>query len=31
MPAMEELLARPPADMRAALAEWAELNQVSIG
>jgi phosphotransferase system enzyme I (PtsP) len=31
MPAMEELLARPPADMRAALTDWAERNQVSIG
>jgi phosphotransferase system enzyme I (PtsP) len=31
MPAMEELLARPPADMRAALTEWAERHQVSIG
>jgi phosphotransferase system enzyme I (PtsP) len=30
MPAVEALLARPPADMRAALAAWAEANGVSI-
>jgi phosphotransferase system enzyme I (PtsP) len=29
-PAMEDLLARPPADMRAALAGWAEENGVAI-
>jgi phosphotransferase system enzyme I (PtsP) len=31
MPAMEALLDRPPADMRAALVTWAETNNVSIG
>jgi phosphotransferase system enzyme I (PtsP) len=30
-PAMETLLAKPPSDMRAALSDWAEANQVSIG
>jgi phosphotransferase system enzyme I (PtsP) len=30
-PAMEDLLARPPADMRAALTRWAEDNGISIG
>jgi phosphotransferase system enzyme I (PtsP) len=31
MPAMEEMLDRPPEDMRAALTAWAEANRVSIG
>jgi phosphotransferase system enzyme I (PtsP) len=30
-PAMEDLLARPPSDMRAALTRWAEDNRISIG
>jgi phosphotransferase system enzyme I (PtsP) len=30
-PALDELLAKPPADMRAALAGWAEENGVSVG
>jgi phosphotransferase system enzyme I (PtsP) len=30
-PAMEELLAKPPGDMRSALSQWAEANGVSIG
>jgi phosphotransferase system enzyme I (PtsP) len=29
--AMERLLASPPKDLRSALAEWAEINKVSIG
>jgi len=31
MPVMEELLNRPPPDMRAALTAWAEENKVVIG
>ena len=31
MPAMEELLATPPEDMRAALTAWAERHEVSLG
>jgi phosphotransferase system enzyme I (PtsP) len=31
MPAVEALLDRPPEDMRLALAEWAEANDISIG
>jgi phosphotransferase system enzyme I (PtsP) len=31
IPAVEALLAAPPADMRAALARWAEDNRVAIG
>ena len=30
-PVLEELLARPPADMREALSRWAEENSVSVG
>ena len=30
-PAVEEMLAKPPADMRAALTRWAEDNAVAIG
>jgi phosphotransferase system enzyme I (PtsP) len=30
-PAMETLLAKPPADMRVALSDWAEANRISIG
>jgi phosphotransferase system enzyme I (PtsP) len=30
-PALEKLLAQPPSDFRAALAEWAEENEVAIG
>jgi phosphotransferase system enzyme I (PtsP) len=31
MPAVEALLAAPPADMRGALSRWAEENGVSTG
>ncbi|HWH18771.1 MAG TPA: putative PEP-binding protein, partial [Allosphingosinicella sp.] len=31
MPAMEEMLAKPPENLRAALSEWAEKNAVVIG
>jgi phosphotransferase system enzyme I (PtsP) len=31
MPALEEMLDKPPADMRAALSAWAETNGVAVG
>jgi phosphotransferase system enzyme I (PtsP) len=31
MPALDAMLDHPPSDMRAALAQWAEANQVAIG
>ena len=31
MPAMEQILAQPPSDIRGALSQWAEENQVFIG
>jgi phosphotransferase system enzyme I (PtsP) len=31
IPALDQMLERPPEDMRAALGAWAEANEVSLG